>query len=173
MRAISTASRPLAAAEVGREEAVDTAPLVPKAIVQGTATPPSCRAASHRGSSTNSMSVVSPCDTPVCRGHLGDHRRPDYAPRDQPFQAPGRRHGAADAHGRLDRRRPPAGAGLTNAWGYNPLTYFAVDPRLAPRGPQEMRVMTDALSQGRDLHHPRRCLQSHRRRRSAGDPSSR
>jgi glycogen operon protein len=33
--------------------------------------------------------------------------------------------------------------GLTNAWGYNPVTYFAVDPRLAPRGPQELRVMTD------------------------------
>ena len=33
--------------------------------------------------------------------------------------------------------------GLTNAWGYNPVSYFAVDPRLAPRGPQELRVMTD------------------------------
>jgi glycogen operon protein len=33
--------------------------------------------------------------------------------------------------------------GLTNAWGYNPVTYFAVDPRLAPRGPQELRTMTD------------------------------
>jgi len=33
--------------------------------------------------------------------------------------------------------------GLTNAWGYNPVAYFAVDPRLAPRGPQELRFMTD------------------------------
>jgi glycogen operon protein len=33
--------------------------------------------------------------------------------------------------------------GLTNAWGYNPVTYFALDPRLAPRGPQELRTMTD------------------------------
>ena len=33
--------------------------------------------------------------------------------------------------------------GLTNAWGYNPVTYFAVDPRLAPRGPHELRHMTD------------------------------
>jgi glycogen operon protein len=33
--------------------------------------------------------------------------------------------------------------GLTNAWGYNPVTYFAPDPRLAPRGPQELRNMTD------------------------------
>lgn len=33
--------------------------------------------------------------------------------------------------------------GLTNAWGYNPVTYFAIDPRLAPRGPQELRFLTD------------------------------
>ncbi|HWA18042.1 MAG TPA: glycogen debranching protein GlgX [Devosia sp.] len=33
--------------------------------------------------------------------------------------------------------------GLTNAWGYNPVTYFAIDPRLAPRGPQELRYLTD------------------------------
>ncbi|HEY0918107.1 glycogen debranching protein GlgX [Devosia sp.] len=33
--------------------------------------------------------------------------------------------------------------GLTNAWGYNPVAYFALDPRLAPRGPQELRHMTD------------------------------
>ncbi len=33
--------------------------------------------------------------------------------------------------------------GLTNAWGYNPVAYFAIDPRLAPRGPQELRFLTD------------------------------
>ncbi|WP_354041101.1 glycogen debranching protein GlgX [Devosia sp. UYZn731] len=33
--------------------------------------------------------------------------------------------------------------GLTNAWGYNPVSYFAPDPRLMPRGPQELRNMTD------------------------------
>ncbi|WP_240230021.1 glycogen debranching protein GlgX [Devosia lacusdianchii] len=33
--------------------------------------------------------------------------------------------------------------GLTNAWGYNPVAYSAIDPRIAPRGPQELRVMTD------------------------------
>lgn len=33
--------------------------------------------------------------------------------------------------------------GLTNAWGYNPVGYFAPDPRLLPRGPQELRHMTD------------------------------
>ncbi len=33
--------------------------------------------------------------------------------------------------------------GLTNAWGYNPITYFAPDPRLMPRGLTELRAMTD------------------------------
>ena len=33
--------------------------------------------------------------------------------------------------------------GLTNAWGYNPVCYFAPDPRLAPRGLHELRTLTD------------------------------
>lgn len=36
---------------------------------------------------------------------------------------------------------PPLG--LRNAWGYNPVGYFAIDPRLAPGGPGEMRALTD------------------------------
>ena len=42
----------------------------------------------------------------------------------------------------VDEGHLPA-LGLTNAWGYNPVAYFAIDPRLAPRGPQELRYMTD------------------------------
>lgn len=33
--------------------------------------------------------------------------------------------------------------GLTNAWGYNPITYFAPDPRLMPGGLAELRALTD------------------------------
>ncbi len=36
---------------------------------------------------------------------------------------------------------PPLG--LTNAWGYNPVTYFAPDPRVMPRGLAELRNMTE------------------------------
>jgi glycogen debranching enzyme len=32
---------------------------------------------------------------------------------------------------------------LSNAWGYNPVSYFAADPRLAPRGVQDLRHLTD------------------------------
>jgi len=35
--------------------------------------------------------------------------------------------------------------GLTNAWGYNPVSYFAIDPRLAPGGMAELREAVAAL----------------------------
>lgn len=40
-----------------------------------------------------------------------------------------------------ERHLPPLG--LRNAWGYNPVTYFAPDPRLMPRGIQELREVCD------------------------------
>jgi glycogen operon protein len=42
----------------------------------------------------------------------------------------------------IDEGHLPA-LGLTNAWGYNPVAYSAIDPRLAPRGPHELRNMTE------------------------------
>ena len=35
--------------------------------------------------------------------------------------------------------------GLTNAWGYNPVTFKALDPRLAPGGIAELRDTVAAL----------------------------
>jgi glycogen debranching enzyme len=35
--------------------------------------------------------------------------------------------------------------GLSNAWGYNPVTMMAVDPRLCPNGIADLRFATDAL----------------------------
>ncbi len=35
------------------------------------------------------------------------------------------------------------GLGLRNAWGYNPVGYFAPDPRLMPGGIADLRAMTD------------------------------
>ncbi|MER0238563.1 glycogen debranching protein GlgX [Fulvimarina sp. MAC8] len=37
--------------------------------------------------------------------------------------------------------------GLTNAWGYNPITHMALDPRLVPGGFPELRRVVDALHQ--------------------------
>ncbi|MDH6230124.1 glycogen operon protein [Mesorhizobium soli] len=42
-----------------------------------------------------------------------------------------------------ERHLPPLG--LTNAWGYNPVTFMALDPRLAPGGIVELRETLAAL----------------------------
>ena len=42
-----------------------------------------------------------------------------------------------------ERHLPPLG--LSNAWGYNPVTYMALDPRLAPGGFDDLRHATSAL----------------------------
>jgi len=46
--------------------------------------------------------------------------------------------------GWIDERHLPA-LGLTNAWGYNPVTFMALDPRLAPGGLAELRGAVAAL----------------------------
>lgn len=42
-----------------------------------------------------------------------------------------------------ERHLPPLG--LTNAWGYNPVTFMALDPRLAPGGLADLCTVTAAL----------------------------
>ena len=42
-----------------------------------------------------------------------------------------------------ERHLPPLG--LSNAWGYNPVSFIAPDPRLAPGGLREIRRAVDAL----------------------------
>ena len=42
-----------------------------------------------------------------------------------------------------ERHLPPLG--LTNAWGYNPVSFMALDPRLAPGGLAELRQTVSAL----------------------------
>jgi glycogen operon protein len=44
-----------------------------------------------------------------------------------------------------ERHLPPLG--LSNAWGYNPVSWFALDPRLAPGGMAELRRTVEALHQ--------------------------
>ncbi|MBC8037801.1 MAG: glycogen debranching protein GlgX, partial [Rhizobiales bacterium] len=44
----------------------------------------------------------------------------------------------------IDERHLPS-LGLTNAWGYNPVTFMAPDPRLAPGGFAEIRNAVEAL----------------------------
>jgi len=44
----------------------------------------------------------------------------------------------------IDERHLPR-LGLSNAWGYNPVTFMALDPRLAPGGLDELRHAVSAL----------------------------
>ncbi|MDX8491541.1 glycogen debranching protein GlgX [Mesorhizobium sp. VK22B] len=46
-----------------------------------------------------------------------------------------------------ERHLPPLG--LSNAWGYNPVTFMALDPRLAPGGLKELRDTVAALREAR------------------------
>jgi glycogen operon protein len=127
-----------------REEAVDTAPLMPKAIVGGDsneAVAPRTRTTelfyelNVRGFTMRHPSVQGPLRGTIAA--LTTRRVIDHF-----------KHLGVDTiqlmptAAWIDEGHLPA-LGLTNAWGYNPVTYFAIDPRLAPRGPQELRVMTD------------------------------
>lgn len=127
-----------------REEAVDTAPLIPKAIVVGDGNenilprkkaPTLFYELNVRGFSMRHPSVQGPLRGTIAA--LTTKRVVDHF-----------RHLGVDTiqlmptAAWIDEGHLPA-LGLTNAWGYNPVAYFAIDPRLAPRGPQELRVMTD------------------------------
>lgn len=129
---------------LAREDAVDTAPLVPKAIVQGGGnepakprkkTPGLYYELNVRGFTMRHPGVQGPLRGTVAA--LTTRRVINHF-----------KHLGVDTvqlmptAAWIDEGHLPA-LGLTNAWGYNPVAYFAVDPRLAPRGPQELRVMTD------------------------------
>jgi glycogen operon protein len=44
-----------------------------------------------------------------------------------------------------ERHLPPLGLG--NAWGYNPVNFFALDPRLAPGGAPDLRALCETYAQ--------------------------
>jgi len=127
-----------------RDEAVDTAPLIPKAIVAGVTNKiaqPRRRAPqvfyelNVRGYTMRHPSVQGPLRGTIAgltTRRVIDHFK--YLGVDVVQLMP--------TAAWIDEGHLPA-LGLTNAWGYNPVTYFAIDPRLAPRGPQELRYMTD------------------------------
>ncbi|WP_375452726.1 glycogen debranching protein GlgX [uncultured Devosia sp.] len=127
-----------------RDEAEDTAPLIPKAIVVGDgneAVMPRKRAPqlmyelNVRGFTMRHPSVQGPLRGTVAgltTKRVIDHFK--YLGVDTIELMP--------IAAWIDDGHLPS-LGLTNAWGYNPVSYFAPDPRLMPRGPQELRNMTD------------------------------
>ncbi|MHA6729071.1 glycogen debranching protein GlgX [Devosia sp. A369] len=127
-----------------RSEAVDTAPLIPKAIVisnTGETILPRKKAPglfyemNVRGYTMRHPSVQGPLRGTIAgltTQRVIDHLK--YIGVDTLQLMP--------TAAWIDEGHLPV-LGLTNAWGYNPVAYSAIDPRLAPRGPQELRNMTD------------------------------
>lgn len=131
-----------------RDASVDTAPLVPKAIVKdlGQPLPPqpplfrpggviyeaSVRALTmrHPDIPTRLRGTVSALAHPAIVDHLT--KLGVSAIELMPVTA------------WIDERHLPP-LGLTNAWGYNPVSFMALDPRLAPGGVAELRATVAAL----------------------------
>jgi glycogen operon protein len=127
-----------------RGEAEDTAPLIPKAIVVGAGNklaqprrkqPELIYELNVRGYSMRHPDVQGPL-----RGTIGALTTPQIIDHLQ-FLGVDTVELMPVAAFIDEGHLPPLG--LSNAWGYNPVTYFAPDPRLMPRGIQELRELTD------------------------------
>lgn len=128
-------------------EAIDTAPLVPKAIVEDLPEVPHRSPVFQPGGLIYELSVRS-----FTRLHPA-------VPRSERGTLAALRHPAIIEHLRrlnvsavelmpittvIDERHLPP-LGLTNAWGYNPVAFMALDPRLAPNGIADLRETVAAL----------------------------
>ena len=128
-----------------RERAVDTAVMVPKAIVLAESNGPARRPMEQRSQLFYELNV---------RGYT--KLRSDIEPELRGTVA-GLMHPPLIEHllmlgvdavelmpvaAFIDDTHLPA-LGLHNVWGYNPVAYFAPDPRLMPGGIGELRAMTD------------------------------
>ncbi len=140
------------------DRAVDTAPLVPKAVV---ATPPSPLAVARWGTRHTQPAAVNR-HRPDLIYELNVRAFTKLQP-DVPLELRGtvaalRAPAVLDHFGKLgvtavelmpvaawidERHLPPLG--LANAWGYNPITMMALDPRLAPGGLADLADTVAAL----------------------------
>ena len=128
-----------------REESVDTAPVMPKALVMGPAEGEPLPDNSARPNLIYELNVRPfTMRHPSVQGPL----RGTVAGLTTRFVIDHLKHLGVDVvelmpvAAWIDDGHLPA-LGLTNVWGYNPVTYFAPDPRILPRGRQELRAMTE------------------------------
>jgi glycogen operon protein len=128
-----------------REESVDTASLVPKAMVQEAVRAPEWQRDTDRPNLIYELNVRPfTMRHPSVQGPL----RGTVAGMTTGFVIDHLKHLGVDVVELMpiagwmdDGHLPPLG--LTNVWGYNPITYFAPDPRIIPRGPQSLRHMIE------------------------------
>ncbi|MBV7407703.1 glycogen debranching protein GlgX [Maritimibacter sp. DP1N21-5] len=130
-----------------REEAVDTAPLMPKALVDAVAprtAPP--RVFQPGGliyeANVRALTMLHPAVPEEIRGTLAAIAHPAVVEHLTSLGVTAIELLPITAW--IDERHLGA-LGLTNAWGYNPVTMMALDPRLAPGGFVDLRHLTDTL----------------------------
>ncbi|MET0248730.1 MAG: glycogen debranching protein GlgX [Sphingobium sp.] len=137
-----------AALAAPREAAIDTAPLMPKGVVTAPLAPlapmPPLFAPGGLIYELNvrGFTIRHPDIPPAQRGTVGALGHPSVIAHLRRLHV-----GAVELmpiHAWIDERHLPA-LGLANAWGYNPVSWFALDPRLAPGGMDELRATVAAL----------------------------
>jgi glycogen operon protein len=133
-----------------RESAIDTAPFVPRAILAPQAATSASRLAPKGPPgfvyevAVKAFSKQHPGVSPPLRGRLAALAEPCIVEH---------LHKLEVTHVELmpiaawidERHLPPLGLG--NAWGYNPITFMAPDPRLAPAGIEELERAVASLHQ--------------------------
>ncbi len=131
-----------------REEGIDTAPLMPKSVVTALPRPPRLAAPKFKPGgliyeiNVRGFTMRHPDVPEALRGTIAALAEPaviDHL----------KRLGVSAVElmpivAWIDERHLPP-LGLSNAWGYNPVAYFAPDPRLCPGGIAELASTTRAL----------------------------
>ncbi len=131
-----------------RDQSVDTAPLMPKAIVREQPQPvPSAPPLFAPGGliyelPVRAFSIRHPDVPPAQRGTIGALAHPAIIAHLKKLGVSAVELMPIAAW--IDERRLPP-LGLANAWGYNPVAFMALDPRLAPGGLAELRSAVAAL----------------------------
>lgn len=129
-------------------EGSDTAPLVPKAIAIALPEPVSRQTPLFRPGglvyelNVRAFTMLHPVVPKQKRGTLAAVRHPAVIEHLQKLGVSAVEMMPVTAW--IDERHLPP-LGLTNAWGYNPVTFMALDPRLAPGGLAELRETVAAL----------------------------
>jgi glycogen debranching enzyme GlgX/4-alpha-glucanotransferase len=135
----------------GPPSQVDSAPFMPKAIIEPAAPPTELAppVAGWEGQVVYEMHVRG---FSKLNSSIPENVRGTFAALKEPAALDHiRRLGVSaveimPASGWIEERHLPP-LGLTNYWGYNPVTYMAPDPRLAPGGFAEIRASVDALAE--------------------------
>ncbi|MBA4783761.1 MAG: glycogen debranching protein GlgX [Rhizobiales bacterium] len=132
-----------------RDEAIDTAPLVAKSMIEILADAPRRPVHFKPGEliyeiNVRAFTMRHPGVVPDKRGTLAALGEPAILDHLKAIGATAVELMPITAW--IDERHLPP-LGLANAWGYNPVTFMALDPRLAPNGTADLAELTAKLGE--------------------------